>query len=193
MYAYAGNNPVKYTDPDGKSPIFFSPKDLFSFLCKNDDGVKTAKLYADAANGDQTAQAVAKEVTVAAEKEMASGTLEAVAIVSNLSSEAMSDLALEAVVIQPEASITAGTTSLVFSGIEIATRIGKAALTGNQEDIDKARETKEKNIGSALVGAAPSIIFGKAPKEITNLVGNILSKFFVYVMTKITIITHITG
>jgi hypothetical protein len=30
LYHYAGNNPVKYTDPDGKSPLLFSTVGLFT-------------------------------------------------------------------------------------------------------------------------------------------------------------------
>ncbi|QTQ16348.1 hypothetical protein [Treponema parvum] len=47
LYAYAGNNPVKYTDPDGNSPLWFglgksgfgheAPQRFFGFKDKMDD------------------------------------------------------------------------------------------------------------------------------------------------------------
>lgn len=118
---------------------YMSPKDFFSFLLEHDSSAKAVKLYADAANGDKATQALAKDVTDAAGKELAADGLEGVATVAEFSGGALSDLALESALIAPELSSGAGTASTICSGVEVAARVGKAAITGKQEDIDKAK------------------------------------------------------
>ncbi|WP_407428879.1 RHS repeat domain-containing protein [Treponema sp.] len=179
LYHYAGNNPVRYIDPDGKIDLpYMSPKDFFSFLIEHDSGAKTAKLYADAANRDKSAQALAKDVTIAAGKEMAADALEGVATISEVSSEVLSDLALETSIIQPEFSAGAGTASTICSAIEVAARSGKAAITGEQEDIDKAKETAVKNGGSYVIGKISGSFTKKLPQGISNFVSGTASKQF---------------
>jgi len=160
LYAYAGNNPVKYTDPDGRSPIFFTPKDLFSFLCKNDDGVKAAKLYVDAANGDQTAQAVAKEVTVSAGKEMAAAVANAgktIAVVSLDGMEGTADIVSE---VSEDISLigfatgqieVAGTFSKVSDGASLIASGAsgvKAIITGDKSDMEHSYSKFKKSFAS---------------------------------------------
>uniref|UniRef100_UPI0038907433 hypothetical protein n=1 Tax=Treponema sp. TaxID=166 RepID=UPI0038907433 len=152
-------------DPDGKIDLpYMSPKDFFSFLIEHDSGAKTAKLYADAANGDKNAQTLAEDVTIAAGKEMAAGGLEGVADIAEFSGGVLSDLALETSLIQPEFSAGAGTTSTICSGVEVAARSGKAAITGKQGDIDKAKKSAVKNAGSYAGGKSSAFITKKCHK-----------------------------
>ncbi|GHT80194.1 hypothetical protein FACS1894130_11000 [Spirochaetia bacterium] len=63
LYHYAGNNPVKYTDPDGRMPgdsIFgfsLDPiSDIKNFISQFDPSFKLASLFNAASNGDKSAQ-----------------------------------------------------------------------------------------------------------------------------------------
>jgi hypothetical protein len=61
VYHYAGNNPVKYVDPDGKSPwpsVFtFNPVvDFVNFLSQYDTSFKLGGLFNASSHGDQAAQ-----------------------------------------------------------------------------------------------------------------------------------------
>ena len=149
LYHYSANNPVKYTDPDGNFDLpYMSPREFFNFLLEHDSGAKTAKLYADAVNGDKNAQAMAKDVTIEAGKEMAKNTAEAgkkIAVVTlegvestaDIVSEVSGDIALIGfATAQPEVAGPFGTIS------EGATYVGcgaaglKAAITGDDKDIN---------------------------------------------------------
>jgi RHS repeat-associated protein len=64
VYHYAGNNPVKLTDPDGRSPwdsVFgfsFDPiGDFFNLLGQFDLSIKAGTIFQAAGNGDKSAQA----------------------------------------------------------------------------------------------------------------------------------------
>ena len=179
LYAYGANSPVCYTDPDGNQSLpFMTPEEFFGFLFNHDPSAKAAKLYADAATGNKQAQALAKDITKEAGKKFAADSLEGVATVAEFSGEVLSDLSLESALIQPELSVGVGTASTVCSGVEVAARAGKAAITGKQEDIDKAKKETVKNVGSLIVGAVPGLIMKKVPEPVTNLAGNISSKVF---------------
>ena len=63
MYDYAGNNPVKYTDPDGRTDIFWNFRDFMNFL--GDSGDTSAKFYnlmKSADEGDEFAKETLKYV-----------------------------------------------------------------------------------------------------------------------------------
>jgi RHS repeat-associated protein len=57
LYHYAGNNPVKYTDPDGKQSMpYFSPEEFFSILAERNPVVGLFNLINNALSGDKSAQ-----------------------------------------------------------------------------------------------------------------------------------------
>jgi RHS repeat-associated protein len=57
LYHYAGNNPVKYTDPDGKQSMpYFSPEESFSILAERNPVVGLFNLINNALSGDKSAQ-----------------------------------------------------------------------------------------------------------------------------------------
>ncbi|MBQ7673610.1 MAG: RHS repeat-associated core domain-containing protein [Alphaproteobacteria bacterium] len=83
LYHYAGNNPVKYTDPDGSQSIPFSFKDFLNLT--NDPHVKLYNEMLAADNGDKNAQARLKYVFHEAGREtlkQTSSTLNDMALVS---------------------------------------------------------------------------------------------------------------
>ena len=177
LYHYAANNPVKYTDPDGNFDLpYMSPKDFFSFLFKYDSGAKTLKLYADAASGDKNAQALAKAVTIEAEKEIAAEGLEVTADVAGFVSEATGDMALVAVVVQPKVAAGLETASDISSGIEVGARLLKAAITKDPKDFEKAKKTGIKNGASWFVGFSLGTPAKKISDEASTAIGGMSSK-----------------
>ena len=139
LYHYAGNNPVKYTDPDGKTPKLpaLSPKDFFSFIFEHDCSAKTVRLYSEAINGDKAAQAVAKDATIAAGKTMAITTLDGVELTADVISEVSGDISLVGFAVgNPEVAGAFGTVSECTAIIGLSAAGAKAALTGEEKDLN---------------------------------------------------------
>lgn len=93
-----------------------------------------------------------------------------------ITGEILLDLAFDSALIQPEFSSLAGTGATICSGVEVAARVGKAAITGKQEDIDKAKKSVIKNGSSYLAGKAASVSTKKLPEGISNLISGYASK-----------------
>lgn len=64
----------------------------------------------------------------------------------------MGDMALAAVVVQPEVAGGLETASDISSGIEVGARVLKAAITKDPKDFEKAKKTGIKNGASWFVG-----------------------------------------
>lgn len=139
-----------------------SPREFFGFLFKNEASFKTVNLYANAANGNKQAQALAKDVTVAACKEIASNTaeagkkaavitLDAVESTADIVSEVSGDIALVGfATAQPEVAGPFGTISEGADIVSIGSAGLKACISGEEKD-KKNFFNKLKNFGISKV------------------------------------------
>ncbi|MDD7417434.1 MAG: hypothetical protein PUK48_08710, partial [Spirochaetales bacterium] len=153
LYAYGANNPVHYIDPDGNQSLpCISPREFFSFICKNDPTAKAVMTAGKAAEGDPVAQQLMKEASAAAGKEMAANGLEATANAAEVIGDAADDLAIAASFVEPEVAAKLGLIADVAGGTEVAARAGKAAITGDKQDLDKAKDAVLKKGESFFIG-----------------------------------------
>ena len=153
LYAYGANNPVHYIDPDGNQSLpCISPREFFSFICKNDPTAKVVMTAGKAAEGDPVAQQLMKETSAAVGKEMAANGLEATANAAEVIGDAADDLAIAASFVEPEVAAKLGLIADVAGGTEVAARAGKAVITGDKQDLDKAKDAVLKNGGSFATG-----------------------------------------
>ena len=179
LYAYGANNPVHYIDPDGNQSLpCISPREFFSFICKNDPTAKVVMTAGKAAEGDPVAQQLMKETSAAVGKEMAANGLEATANAAEVVSDITSDLAIEAIFVQPEVAGTLGTVSEIASGVETGARVAKAAITKNSDDINKATHSIKKNVGSFVIGHLPGLFKKQLSDEAADLVGESASRIY---------------
>ena len=179
LYAYVANNPVHYIDPDGNQSLpCISPREFFSFICKNDPTAKAVMTAGKAAEGDPVAQQLMKETSAAVGKEMAANGLEATANAAEVIGDAADDLAIAASFVEPEVAAKLGLIADVAGGTEVAARAGKAVITGDKQDLDKAKDAAIKNIGGTLLGK----IIGK---KTNDTVGGVSGKAYEKVIDKV--------
>ena len=179
LYAYGANNPVHYIDPDGNQSLpCISPREFFSFICKNDPTAKAVMTAGKAAEGDPVAQQLMKEASAAAGKEMAANGLEATANAAEVIGDAADDLAIATSVFEPEAAAKLGLIADVAGGTEVAARAGKAAITGDKQDLDKAKDAVLKNGGSFFIGRFVG-------KKTNDTVGGLSGKAYEKVIDKV--------
>ena len=180
LYHYGHNNPLKYKDPSGEKDVFSYFYDMCAmsygsegadYIMKNDTSVQVATTIDAAAKGDPKAQQILAAATKEGLKQTAVEGLEVTADVAGFVSEATGDMALAAVVVQPEVAGGLGLTADIASGTEIVARAGKALITGDKKDIDKAKSTAIRNGGSFAVGKIVS-------KKSNDAVGGFFSKVF---------------
>ena len=149
LFHYAGNNPVRYIDPNGREDfLFITPKDFISLIFERDPGAKAVKVYSDAASGDESAQVLAKALTVDAGKEMARYignssksitlvTLRGLETTSDIISEVSGDIALLGFVFKrPEVVFLFGGISEGFSLVSFGISGARATITGDGKDMD---------------------------------------------------------
>jgi RHS repeat-associated protein len=125
LYHYAGNNPLKYTDPDGKSPwpfeFSFDPvADIINFFSQFDTSLKFGNLLNAASHGDQAAQTYVGYIIHEAGRDVLKQ-------ISSTSSTA--SLAFLAVGAPEAAGIASGVGMLADIGLSI-----DDALSGNYKD-----------------------------------------------------------
>ena len=132
LYHYAGNNPVKYTDPDGRTDFFSHYMDeYYDFMTEEDKSILySVNLIDRAANGDKGAQRILTD----AAKQVAQESCETISDTASIISDVTGDAAIAALAVgEAPVAATLGDISFVSGGISA----GAALVSGNSEKIEE--------------------------------------------------------
>jgi hypothetical protein len=157
IHVFRGN-PLKYTDPDGRSDwpfaFTFDPcAEFLSVMSKFDVGTQLAVIFSSALSGNKADQAHAQMLVRETGKEITINTLDVTAKAAGLTSDVAGKTVLIATATgQPEIAGPASVVSTTPGVIETATLLGKASITGNQNDMNTAYTTAKRFGISLLIG-----------------------------------------
>ena len=179
---------MKYVDPDGREDAFF---DYFYDMCEmsygtegadyvmqNDTSVQVVTIIDAAAKGNSKAQQILAESAKEGAKQIAADGLEVTADAAGILSNVTGDLAITAVVVQPEVAGGLGTASEVSSAVEIGARGAKYAITKDSKDKTKLTNSAIKNGGSFIVGKIVGKFSKKISDDVSIAVSGIASKVY---------------
>ena len=187
VYHYAGNNPVKYTDLDGNQNIpYFSPKEYFASLTRNNSSMKVVGTIISAFSGDRSSQAQLNHISREATRQIVNDTVDAAidtsvmvldstAQTAGFVSGASGIIAVGASTVgQGEVASVAGVFSIGAGVIEVGALGLKATITGEQREWNIVGQKATRLGISLLIGGSFSMFRGTNPLRDTAITDQVL-------------------